>query len=107
MLLALRALQGFVVSSCATTSNAVLADIFAPEERGRAMGIAAIPFLVGAPHAWHRRRAAPVAANAQPGRVFRQGLAGVLRLPPRNTGMRPTKPQGGFPGWCAPTCDVF
>ncbi|KAI8467611.1 MAG: major facilitator superfamily domain-containing protein [Monoraphidium minutum] len=47
MLLAMRAVQGFVVASCATTSNAILADIFAPQERGRAMGIAAVPFLVG------------------------------------------------------------
>ncbi|KIZ03910.1 Bicyclomycin resistance protein [Monoraphidium neglectum] len=47
MLLVLRALQGFVVSSCSTTSNAILADIFAPSERGKAMGIASIPFLVG------------------------------------------------------------
>jgi MFS family permease len=47
VLLALRAIQGFIVSSCSTTANAVLADIFSPEERGRAMGLAAIPFLVG------------------------------------------------------------
>jgi MFS family permease len=46
-LVAARAVQGFVVSSCSTTANAVLADIFAPAARGRAMGIAAIPFLVG------------------------------------------------------------
>ncbi len=47
VLLAFRALQGFVVSGCSTTSNAILADVYAPEERGRAMGLAAIPFLVG------------------------------------------------------------
>lgn len=47
MLIAIRAVQGFVVTACSTTSNAILADIFAPAERGRAMGIAAVPFLVG------------------------------------------------------------
>lgn len=64
MLLALRALQGFVVSSCATTSNAILADIFAPAERGRAMGVAAIPFLVRA--AWRRPAFWPGAPRPRP-----------------------------------------
>ncbi|GBF93358.1 MFS multidrug resistance [Raphidocelis subcapitata] len=47
VLLAFRAVQGFVVAACSTTSNAILADTYAPAERGRAMGVAAIPFLVG------------------------------------------------------------
>jgi hypothetical protein len=40
-----------------TTGNAVIADVFAPHERGRAMGIAAIPLLVRPPRARARARA--------------------------------------------------
>lgn len=35
------------MTACVTTGNALISDIFHPSERGRAMGAAAIPFLVG------------------------------------------------------------
>ena len=47
MLIALRCLQGFVVGSTITSVQAIIADIFAPHERGAAMGTFLSPMAVG------------------------------------------------------------
>ncbi|KAI8471878.1 MAG: major facilitator superfamily domain-containing protein [Monoraphidium minutum] len=46
-LAALRALQGAAVAAFGVACNAVVADVFAPDERGKAMGVFAVPVLVG------------------------------------------------------------
>ncbi|GBF97583.1 hypothetical protein Rsub_10719 [Raphidocelis subcapitata] len=47
MLIAFRALQGAAVSAMMVAANAVLADSWEPAQRGKAMGVFAIPTLVG------------------------------------------------------------
>lgn len=46
-LLVLRSLQGLAVTGTIVPSQAVIADIFAPEERGAASGLFFVPILVG------------------------------------------------------------
>lgn len=46
-LLVLRSLQGLAVTGTMVPSQAIIADIFAPEERGAASGLFFVPILVG------------------------------------------------------------
>lgn len=46
-LIGLRAVQGAVVGSTVSVTQAIIADMFAPAERGYAMGVWTIPLLVG------------------------------------------------------------
>jgi multidrug resistance protein len=46
-LIGLRAVQGAVVGSTVSVTQAIIADLFAPPERGYAMGVWTIPLLVG------------------------------------------------------------
>ncbi|KAI8462481.1 MAG: major facilitator superfamily domain-containing protein, partial [Monoraphidium minutum] len=46
-LIAFRALQGAAISAFGVSAVAIVADVFPPESRGRAMGLATIPVLVG------------------------------------------------------------
>ncbi|KAI8462244.1 MAG: major facilitator superfamily domain-containing protein [Monoraphidium minutum] len=47
ILIAFRALQGAAISAFGVSAVAIVADVFPPESRGRAMGLATIPVLVG------------------------------------------------------------
>ncbi|GBF93552.1 hypothetical protein Rsub_06272 [Raphidocelis subcapitata] len=47
LLVAFRALQGLAVACFGVTANAVVADVFSPAQRGKAMGFASLPVLVG------------------------------------------------------------
>eukprot|EP00775_Hariotina_reticulata_P004208 gene4208-4457_t len=47
VLVAFRALQGAGVTALVTTGSGVLADVFPPQQRGRASGIFMIPLLIG------------------------------------------------------------
>lgn len=46
-LIVLRAFQGLAGSAFGVSAQALVADVFPPDQRGRAMGFAAIPILVG------------------------------------------------------------
>jgi MFS family permease len=47
MLIVFRAFQGLAVAAFGVSSTAMVADVFPPDQRGRAMGLAILPTLVG------------------------------------------------------------
>jgi DHA2 family multidrug resistance protein len=47
MLIVFRSFQGLAVAGFGVSAQAIVADVFPPDQRGRAMGLAMIPTLVG------------------------------------------------------------